>query len=133
MSNLVAKTIKAQIVKCLFTAFEAGPRNPVKAADEYINFFAQEGQLRIGNADEIIGRKEIGNSITLFCQQVKSIFHNVKYIWELEGDVVLLDMDVTYCRLDNTVVTLPAMNFFRFQGDLIQELQIFMDINPVFS
>jgi hypothetical protein len=46
--------------------------------------------------------------------------------------VVFLEMEVTYYRLDGIKVTLPVMDLFQFKGDLIQEVKIYMDINPVF-
>jgi hypothetical protein len=39
---------------------------------------------------------------------------------------------VTYWRKDGTSITLPCADIFRFAGDKIQELRIFMDANPLF-
>ena len=80
----------------------------------------------------MVGHKAIKDSLVDFCQQVKSIYHDIKREWEI-GDVVFLDMEVTYYRLDGIAVTLPVMDFFQFKGNLIQELGIYMDISPVFA
>jgi hypothetical protein len=40
-------------------------------------------------------------------------------------------MDVIYWRKDGSSVSLPCMDIFRFEGDKVAELRIFMDANPV--
>ncbi|MEH2404892.1 nuclear transport factor 2 family protein [Nostoc sp.] len=132
MSNLVAKSTKTQIIKDLFEAFESGTVTPIQSAEKYVDFLTESAKFRFGNFDALVGHKAIKDSLVNFCQQVKSIYHDIKREWEI-GDVVFLDMEVTYYRLDGVSVTLPVMDFFQFNGDLIEELQIFMDINPVFT
>ncbi|MCW5316085.1 hypothetical protein GTQ43_20380 [Nostoc sp. KVJ3] len=132
MSNLVAKSTKTQILKDLFEALESGTVTPIQSSEKYVNFLTESAKFRFGNFDALVGHKAIKDSLVNFCQQVKSIYHDIKREWEI-GDVVFLDMEVTYYRLDGVSVTLPVMDFFQFKGDLIEELQIFMDINPVFT
>ena len=133
MSNLVATSPKTEIIKQLFTSFEAGPEDPIKASDEYVMFLTEDAHFRLGNPDALVGRESIKDSLVAFCRQVKGIYHEIKQKWELEQNVVLLDMEVTYYRLDGTVVTLPVMNFFRFKGNLIEEVRVFMDVTPLFA
>ncbi|BAY50076.1 hypothetical protein SAMD00079811_77050 (plasmid) [Scytonema sp. HK-05] len=132
MSNLVATSAKTEIIKRLFDAFESGPDAPIQASDKYVTYLTEDVHFRLGNLDTLVGRKAIRDSLVDFCQQVKSIYHDIKQKWEI-GDVVFLDMEATYYRQDGTTVTLPVMDVFRFKGDLIQQLQIFMDINPIFG
>ena len=53
-------------------------------------------------------------------------------MWEV-GDVVFVEMDVFYWRLDGSMVVLPCCDIFRVEGNKFLELRIFMDINPVFD
>lgn len=122
-----------EIIKRLFAALESGPDDPTKASDEYVTFLTEDAQFLLGNPAPMVGRQAIRDSLVAFCRQVKGIYHDIKQKWELEENVVILDMEVTYYRLDGTAVTLPVMDYFRFKGDLIQELRIFMDVNPVFA
>lgn len=133
MSNLVATSTHTEIIQHLFATLEASPADPTKALDEFVTLLTEDVQFRLGNPETLVGREAIKDSLVSFCRQVKGIYHDIKQKWEPEESVVLLDMEVTYYRLDDTAVTLPVMDFFRFQGNLIQELQIFMDINPVFA
>jgi hypothetical protein len=129
----MSNSAKTEIIKHLFVILEAGPENSIEASNKFITFLTKDAEFRLGNSDTIVGHKNICKSLVAFCQQVKSIYHDIKYVWEPEKNVVLLDMEVTYYRLDGTIVTLPVMDFFRFKGNLIQELRIFMDINPLFA
>lgn len=131
MSNLIAKSTKTQIIKYLFEALESVTDNPIESSEKYVNFLTESAQFRFGNLDALVGHKAIKNSLVDFCQQVKGIYHDIKREWEI-GDVVFLEMEVTYYRLDGIKVTLPVMDLFQFKGDLIQEVKIYMDINPVF-
>lgn len=133
MSNLVGTSVKTEIIKRLFTAFETGPSNPIKAADDYITFLTEDSQFKLGNQDARLGHKDIRESIVFFCQQVKGIYHDIKQVWQPEENVVILEMEVTYYRLDDTVVTFSVIDLFRFKGNLIKEIKIFMDINPLFA
>ncbi|GAX36248.1 nuclear transport factor 2 family protein [Nodularia sp. NIES-3585] len=131
MSNLVATSTKTQIIKSLFEALESGTNTPISSSEQYVSFLTETAQFRFGNLDALVGHKAIQESIVEFCQQVKSISHDIKRKWEI-GDVVFLNMEVSYYRLDGINVKLPVMDFFQFKGDLIEEIQIFMDISPVF-
>lgn len=133
MSNLMSTSNKTEIIRSLFGIFEAGPENPIEVSNKFITFLAEDAEFRLGNSDTIVARKNICISLVAFCQQVKSIYHDIKHVWEPEKNVVLLEMEVTYHRLDGKIVTLPVMDLFRFNNDLIQELRIFMDINPLLA
>ncbi|MBH8563059.1 nuclear transport factor 2 family protein [Nostoc sp. CENA67] len=132
MSNLAGTSTKTQIIKNLFEVLESGPNTPIQSSERYVTFLTESAQFRFGNFDTLVGHNAIKDSLVNFCQQVKSIYHDIKREWEF-GDVVFLDMEVTYYRLDGTAVTLPVMDFFQFKGNLIQELGIYMDISPLFA
>ncbi|NEQ29114.1 MAG: hypothetical protein F6K28_61285 [Microcoleus sp. SIO2G3] len=46
---------------------------------------------------------------------------------------MIVEMDVIYTRHDDTVITLPVADIFRFEGDLIGDMRIFMDVYLVFA
>lgn len=132
MSNLVATSSKTKTIQLLFAAFEAGPKEQEKALNKYVALLTNDARFRLGNQETIIGREAILESLVLFCQQVKDIYHDVELIWEPEENIALLQMEVTYQRIDNTKVTLPAMDFLKFKDDLVEEVQIFMNPTPIF-
>jgi len=120
------------IIQRLFAAGEAAPGNP-KKSEEFTTFFTENPRYRFGNPDTMVTHKAIRDSSVDFSSKVKGLRHIVKTVWQPEEDAVILEMDVAYYRFDGKTVTLPVMDFFRFEGDKISELRIFMDVNPVFA
>lgn len=102
------------------------------SADEFASIFTEDAVYQFGNADPIIGRSGIRDSSVVFRQKVKAVAHNIKSIWET-GDTAICEMDVTYTRHDGKVFTLPCTDVIRMEGDLIRQLNIYMDITPVFA
>ena len=120
------------IIQCLFAAGEAAPGNP-KKSDEFTTFFTENPHYRFGNPDTMVTHKAIRDSSIEFSSKVKGLRHIIKTVWQTEEDAIIIEMDVAYYRFDGKTVTLPVMDFFRFEGDKISELRIFMDVNPVFA
>lgn len=120
------------IIQRLFAAGEAAPGDPMKS-DEFATFFTKNPRYQFGNSETMVTRQIIRDSSVAFSSKVKGLRHILKTVWQPEEDVVVLEMDVAYYRFDGKTVTLPVMNFFRFEGDLISELRIFMDVHPVFA
>lgn len=115
---------KADIVRRFLTQ--------TKSADEFANFFTEDALYRFSNRDPIVGRQQIRESSIMFRQRLKSVTHDIKYLWEI-GDTVVCEMEATYTRLDDKQVTLPCLDVIQMQGEHFQEMHIYMDISPVFA
>jgi limonene-1,2-epoxide hydrolase len=116
----------------LFATGETGPDDPLKASAKFITFFTEDARYRFGSFEPVVGREGIGNSVANFFPLVKALYHDIHTIWE-QGNELIVEMDVIYTRHDDTVITLPVADIFRFEGDLIRDMRIFMDVNPVFA
>ena len=115
---------RAEIVKRFLTG--------TRSADEFAAYFTEDAFYRVGNSEPLIGRDRIRESAVRFRQMLKGISHEIKDIWEF-GDTVVCEIKVTYTRQDDSQVTLPCMDVIQMQGDLFREMQIYMDISPVFA
>jgi ketosteroid isomerase-like protein len=115
---------RANIVKRFLT--------DTRTADEFASYFTENAFFQFGNSPPLIGRKAIWESSIAFRQQLKSVTHEIKSMWEV-GEVVICEMDVTYVRHDEKVLRLPCTDTIRFQGEKLQELRVYMDISPLFS
>lgn len=96
----------------------------------FIDFFTDTPVYQFGNYPICFDKPSIKDSVTAFFGQVAALYHEIKMLWEI-GEVVFVEMDVTYWRKDGSEVTLPCFDIFRFEGDKVSELRIFMDANPV--
>lgn len=118
--------VMAQTVVRLFGRGEAFD------SDGFVGFFTETPMYQFGNAAPCLDKKSIHDSVEAFFGGVQALYHDIRNIWEV-GDVVFVEMDVTYWRKDGTSINLPCTDIFRFADGLIEELRIFMDANPVFN
>lgn len=114
------------LVKRLFSRGEAFD------SEGFITFFTDTPVYQFGNFDVCFDKAAIKKSADAFFNGISAVYHDIKMIWEV-GDVVFVEMDVTYWRKDGSVITLPCFDIFRVEGDKFSELRIFMDVNPVFD
>ena len=98
----------------------------------FISFFTETPMYQFGNGEPCLTRAAIKDSVDVFFGSVDALYHDVRNVWEV-GDAAFVEMDVTYWRHDGTSVTLPCSDIFRFKGDRIEELRIYMDANPLFN
>ena len=98
----------------------------------FVTFFTDNPVYQFGNFDVCLDKEAIKKSADNFFSQINAVYHEIKMIWEV-GDLVFVEMDVTYWRKDNSEISLPCTDIFRVEGDKFSELRIFMDVNPVFD
>jgi limonene-1,2-epoxide hydrolase len=116
----------SDMVKRLFSRGEAFD------SEGFITFFTDTPVYQFGNFEICLDKPSIKRSADNFFSKITAVYHDIKMMWEI-GDVVFVEMDVTYWRLDGSVITLPCTDIFRVEGDKFAELRIFMDVNPVFD
>jgi hypothetical protein len=100
-------------------------------SEGFIDFFTDNPMYQFGNGEPCLTKAAIKASVDGFFSAVDALYHDLRNVWEV-GDVVFVEMDVIYWRKDGTSLKLPCSDIFRFDGDKIQELRIFMDANPIF-
>jgi ketosteroid isomerase-like protein len=114
-------------VRRYFALFDAGE------LDESARFFAEDARLRFANSDTIVGRGAIEKVFRDLFESIGGIEHNVTNVWEEEGGVVTLEVDVTYTRKDGGVVLCRGASVSEVADGLIQDQRIYVDISPVFA
>jgi ketosteroid isomerase-like protein len=107
-------------------------RGEAMDSEGFISFFTDTPMYQFANGEPCLNKNAIFDSIENFFSAVDALYHDVRNVWE-DGDVVFVEMDVTYWRHDGTSVTLPCSDIFRFNGSKIEELRIYMDANPLFD
>jgi hypothetical protein len=101
--------------------------------DKFMEFFAENAAFRFGNAETIIGRKEIREAIVGLLNSINGIRHDLKKCWEIEGNVVIFECDVTYTRKDNKTVVVHGVVVNVIENDHFTEQRLYVDLTPVFS
>jgi hypothetical protein len=114
----------ADLVKTLFSRGEAFD------SQGFIDLFTDTPVYQFGNWDICFDKASIKQSTDAFFSMVSALYHEIKMLWEI-NEAVFVEMDVICWRKDGSSVSLPCMDIFRFEGNKVAELRIFMDAGPV--
>ncbi len=101
-------------------------------AKAFASNLAEDCVLRFANADEVVGRDAIEAAIAGFFSTIKGLSHHIVEQWDVD-DTTIVQLEVTYTRMDDRRVTLPAITIYRRGGDLIDEYRIYIDLAPVYA
>jgi ketosteroid isomerase-like protein len=101
-------------------------------AKAFASHLADDCLLRFGNADEVVGRDAIEESIAGFFTTINGISHQIVDQWDVD-DTTIIQLEATYTRKDDRKVTLPAVAVWRRGSDLIDDYRIYVDLAPVYA
>ena len=110
----------------LFAAIDA------KDADAFVRFLTPDGLFRFGSAPAAEGRDAVREAVTGFFGTIKGLEHTLKKVIPT-GDTLVTEGDVTYTRHDGSAISLPFVDVFEYDGELISEYKIYMDIGPLYA
>ena len=110
----------------LFAAIDA------KDTERFLGFLTAGATFRFGSAPAVQGREAIHSAVDGFFSTIAGLRHELTRTIA-EGDVVVCEGNVTYTRHDATEITLPFVNVFEFDGDLISVYKIYMDVGPLYD
>lgn len=101
-------------------------------ADKFVTYLDDDVSFKFGNAPAVTGKDAVREAVAGFFQSIKGIDHKKLKIW-IHPDSILYQGIVTYTRHDGSQVTLPYLNVFFLNGELIKEYLIYIDINPLYN
>ena len=101
-------------------------------ADKFVAHLTPDARFRYANADPAIGRAAIKEGVLGFWAMIDGLTHHIQKIYEV-GDTVIAQIDVEYRRKDGKSVTVPNCDVLVFDGDLVSDWQIYIDLAPVFA
>ena len=67
-----------------------------------------------------------------FFSTIDGLTHHILNVYG-SGDTVVAQIDVEYRRKDGKSVTVPNADILVFDGDLVRDWQIYIDVAPVFA
>jgi ketosteroid isomerase-like protein len=103
--------------------------------DGLLTCLSDDDVLVFGNSDPVVGKEAILTQWREFLSTLKGIRHEIHDLWHAaeDPDVVIARMTVHYSKLDGSIVTVPCVNVFGMQGDLVADYRIYIDVSPVLA
>ncbi len=102
------------------------------SAGRFAESLAPNVHFQFGNAYEVRGRDAVEATVAGFFSSIDGLRHHLRGYWE-QASTAIVKLEVEYTRKDGRKLTLPCTNIFEFDGDLISDYRIYMDIGPVFA
>jgi ketosteroid isomerase-like protein len=119
---------RADAIRALFAATDA------KDTDAKLPYLTDDVRLMFGNADAVKGIDAFREASDTFNASLTSVSHEIlSLLVATEEDAAVVELAVTYVRLDGQQLTLPCCNVFRFRDGLVSDYRIYMDIGPVYA
>jgi len=100
--------------------------------DRFVAHLTPDVTFRFGNADPEHGKEAVRAAVAGFFTTIDGLTHHIREVWEA-GDTTLVQIDVEYRRKDGKVVVVPNADILRYEGDLVRDWQIYIDLAPVFA
>jgi ketosteroid isomerase-like protein len=100
--------------------------------DKFVAHLTPDATFRFANADPVTGRAAVKEAVTGFFSSIAGLTHHILNVYEV-GDIAIAQVDVEYRRLDGKSVTVPNADILVFDGDLVRDWQIYIDVTPVYA
>ncbi len=101
--------------------------------DKFAAHLTPDVKFRFGNLDPVTGRAEVKEAVAGFFSTINGLTHHILNVYESGGETVIVQIDVEYLRQDGKSVTVPNADILVFDGDLVRDWQIYIDVAPVFA
>jgi SnoaL-like domain len=101
-------------------------------ADKFTSYLTPDVRFRFANADPAIGRAAVKEGVEAFWASIGGLTHHILRSWDFD-DTTIVQIDVEYRRQDGKTVTTPNADILIFEGDLVKDWQIYIDVAPVYA
>jgi len=103
-----------------------------KDLDGFVGALSDDVVVVFGNNPPAVGKDQVRAAIGGFFGTIASMSHNFLHVYA-DGDTTLLEADIDYGRLDGSHVHVPCLSVLHRDGDVVDQLRIFVDLAPVFA
>jgi ketosteroid isomerase-like protein len=100
--------------------------------DKFVSHLTEDVVFRFGNAEPAVGRAAVKEAVAGFFTTIDGLKHHILKLYD-NGDTTVARIDVEYLRKDGKSVTVPNADILEFDGDLVRNWQIYIDVAPIFS
>jgi ketosteroid isomerase-like protein len=99
---------------------------------KFVSHLTPDARFRFANADPVTGRDAIQEAVAGFFASIDGLTHHIKNVWEF-GDTAVAQIDVEYRRKDGKTVIVPNADILVYDGELVRDWQIYIDVTPVYA
>jgi len=100
--------------------------------DKFVAHLTEDVVFRFGNAEPAVGRAAVKEAVTGFFSSIGGLTHHILQVWDVD-DVSIAKINVEYVRHDGKHVTVPNADILTWDGDLVSNWQIYIDVAPVYA
>ena len=100
--------------------------------DKFVAHLTPDVKFRFANADPVTGRAAVREAVAGFFSAIDGLTHHVLNVYE-SGGTVIAQIDVEYRRKDGKTVTVPNADILVYDGEMVRDWQIYIDLAPVFA
>lgn len=104
-----------------------------KDIDSFIDMLTDDHRFVFGHRSPVIGKVDAREQILHFWSLIGRIRHNIKRLTIASEDLVFVESEIDYERLDGHSVTLPGCVAIGTRGSLICEQRAYLDQSPLWA
>jgi len=99
----------------------------------FAQLFTDTGKLVFANCDPLVGRAQIVEGTSAFYATIAGMHHTIVNEWQVD-DTTIVELNVTYDRLDSTTASIPVVSIWHRTPDgLIDDYRVYFDLAPVYA
>ena len=110
----------------MFAAIDAGD------TASFVSYLTEDAVFRFGSAPPVHGREQIREAVDAFFGTIAGCRHTIRSSI-CSGATLVCEGEVTYRRHDDSEITVPFADILEFEGDLIADYKIYIDIGPLYA
>ncbi len=101
-------------------------------ADSFADALDEDCIFQYANMSKIKGKDNIRNFVQNFFASINKISHTVSQQWSIDNAVICKG-EVSYTRIDKSILSVPFANILTINDDKIIEYLIFVDASELFT
>ena len=98
----------------------------------FVSYLTDDAVFRFGSAPPVQGREAVQEAVEGFFASIAGLSHSIDRTLA-EGETLFLEGEVTYTRHDGSQIAIPFVDVFEYDGELIAEYKIYIDISPLYA
>ena len=98
----------------------------------FLRFIHEDATFRFGSSPAVTGHAGIRAAVEGFFASFAALRHDLQRVIA-DGETAVCEGEVTYTRHDGSKITLPFVNVFEVNGELITQYRVYIDIGPLFQ